>query len=152
MAQKWDDVVAVKNAQYNGGYDFVSFKWYKNGVLLEGQRSSYIYTPNETNEGAEYVVEVQRNDGVVLESCPMVVQAVPQSLRAYPSRVARGEKVTVEGGANTTYQVWNLMGGMESQGEIKSAQAELEVSDRPGVYLLHIQTDTDKKVFRIMIE
>ena len=152
MVQKWDDVVAVKNAQYNGGYDFVGFRWYKNGVLMDGQTSSYIYTPSEQTEGVEYVVELQRTDGVVLESCPMVVQAMPQAMRVYPSRVSRGERVTVEGTGEATYQVWNLMGGLESQGAIHESRTELKVSERPGVYLLHVQTNEETKVFRIIIE
>ena len=152
MAQKWDDVVAVKNAQYNGGYDFVAFRWFKNGVLQEGQTYSYIYEGEPQQEGTEYVVEVQRADGVVLESCPLIIQPKPQSLNAYPSKVARKEKVMVEGAENATYQVWNMMGGIEKEGVIREAKSAIQLSERPGVYLLHVQTDTERKTFRIIVE
>ena len=152
MAQKWNDVVAVKNAQYNGGYEFTGFRWYKNGVLQENQVGSYIYAKDMDIEGAEFVVELQRADGVVLESCPIKVKPVPQALKVYPSRVGRNENVTVEGVDNATYQVWNVTGAMEAQGTLHGLKNTVKVADRPGVYLMHVQTEKEKKVFRIIVE
>lgn len=152
MAQKWDDVVAVKNTQYNGGYEFVGFQWYKNGQLLNGETSSRVYMPNNMEEGAEYVVELTRADGVVLESCPITVQPTPKALKVYPSKLARGEKVTLEGAKNATYQIWNMMGAMERQGTVDEQKIGLEMPQKAGVYLMHLQTDKEKKVFRIIIE
>ena len=38
IVQRWGDVLAVTNEDYNGGYQFVAFQWYKNGQIIEGRR------------------------------------------------------------------------------------------------------------------
>ena len=43
IAQRWNDVLAVRNNEYNGGYDFVAYQWYKNNELIDGATSSILY-------------------------------------------------------------------------------------------------------------
>ena len=49
IAQRWGDVLAVKNEDYNGGYQFVAFQWYKNGNPIEGATSSICYLSEGVN-------------------------------------------------------------------------------------------------------
>ena len=65
-------IVAVMNDDYNGGYDFLSYQWYRNGERLEGETGSYVRVSDEEDMNAEYYVVVLRNgDNVVLRSCPI---------------------------------------------------------------------------------
>lgn len=36
LTQRWNDVLAIRNADYNGGFDLVRYQWYKNGQPIEG--------------------------------------------------------------------------------------------------------------------
>ena len=41
IEQKWNDVLALLNSKYNGGYTFTTYQWYKNGRPIEGATKSY---------------------------------------------------------------------------------------------------------------
>ena len=66
-------VVAIMNDGYNGGYNFTSYQWYRNGERLEGETKSYVRVSDEKDMDAEYYVVVLRNeDNVVLRTCPII--------------------------------------------------------------------------------
>ncbi len=66
-------IVAVMNTDYNGGYDFVSYQWYRNGERMDGETKSYVRVSDEEDMNAEYYVVVLRGeDNVVLRSCPII--------------------------------------------------------------------------------
>ena len=62
IVQRWNDVLAVRNDIYNGGYEFVAYQWYKNGTPIDGATSSILY--GELDFDAEYSVMLTREDGV----------------------------------------------------------------------------------------
>ncbi|MGM9805573.1 MAG: hypothetical protein ACI3Z7_03960 [Candidatus Aphodosoma sp.] len=75
IRQKWNDVLALTNEMYNGGYEFSAYQWYKDGAAIPGASSPYFYVgPGMTlDTDAEYCVELTRSDdGVTLMSCPVV--------------------------------------------------------------------------------
>lgn len=43
IEQRWDDVLGLLNEDYNGGYVFSSYQWYKNGVAEDGAIYPYYY-------------------------------------------------------------------------------------------------------------
>ena len=78
LAQRWNDVLAVKNEKYNhvwndndtSGYQFVAFQWYKNGQPIEDATSSILYEPDGLDLDAEYTVLLTRlPDNVSIMSC-----------------------------------------------------------------------------------
>lgn len=71
LAQRWKDVLAVKNADYNGGnYEFTSFQWYKNGAPIEGATASILYEEDGLDLDAEYAVLLTREGSdIKLMSC-----------------------------------------------------------------------------------
>lgn len=71
LVQRWNDVLAVKNSDYNGGnYEFTSFQWYKNGTPIEGAISSILYEEDGLDLDAEYAVLLTREGSdVQLMSC-----------------------------------------------------------------------------------
>lgn len=74
--QKWDDVLAVLNKRYNGGYDIIAYQWYLNGMPIVGATSSVYYVgPDDTLvDGGSYSVALTTNDGKTLMSCPKVIR------------------------------------------------------------------------------
>ena len=66
-------IVAILNEDYNGGHDFVSYQWYRNGQRMDGETRSYVRVDDTKDLEAEYYVVVLRgNDQVVLRTCPIV--------------------------------------------------------------------------------
>ena len=77
IAQRWNDVLAIRNAEYNGGYEFDSVQWYLNGAPIVGAMSFNYYTGGENLQfGAEYSALLTHEDGVKLFTCPFVPQQV----------------------------------------------------------------------------
>ena len=80
IQQRWDDVLGILNEEYNGGYDFTSFQWYRNGTAIQDATGSYYYTPDKLQPGDEYVVELmQPGEERGLKTCAYVVPAPAQS-------------------------------------------------------------------------
>jgi hypothetical protein len=75
IQQKWNNVLALLNSDYNGGYDFTHYQWYINDAPIAGANSSYIYLgENKTfNLSSEYRVKLIRAlDKVTLLTCPFI--------------------------------------------------------------------------------
>ena len=77
--QHWNDVIALLNDRYNGGYTFSHVEWLRNGEVMPGQDGLYIYLPHElwTNnmhqhEDFYYQARLTReDDGKAILTCPM---------------------------------------------------------------------------------
>lgn len=69
---KWDNVLAILNEKYNGGYQFCSYQWYENGIPIQGATGSWYHTQETMNETSEYSVEVVLIDGTELKICPFL--------------------------------------------------------------------------------
>ncbi len=71
IAQK-DGIIALLNENYNGGYEFDTYQWYRNGKLIAGANESYLVVSDE-DLGAQYSVILTRSgDGVCVATCPIV--------------------------------------------------------------------------------
>lgn len=76
FAQRWNDILGIKNAAYNGGYEFVAFEWYKNGELMIGENNSYIYEPNQFQTGDTYRALLTCADGFQMFTCEYVPEYI----------------------------------------------------------------------------
>lgn len=74
IQQRWDDVLGILNAEYNGGYDFQTFQWYHNGVAIEGATEAYLYVEEKLKAGDKYSVEMTLpGDQRALRTCEYIV-------------------------------------------------------------------------------
>jgi hypothetical protein len=77
--QHWDDVIAIVNDKYNGGYTFSHIEWLRDGEVLPGENEFYIYMPHElwTNPEHQYqpyeyqALLTRSDDGKAILSCPI---------------------------------------------------------------------------------
>lgn len=79
ITQRWNDVLAVRNGNYNGGYNFegASFQWFMNGEPMEGKTGSVLYVPDtDLDPNSEYAVSVTDANGNVLMSCGFVPELI----------------------------------------------------------------------------
>ncbi|MBQ8101022.1 MAG: T9SS type A sorting domain-containing protein [Paludibacteraceae bacterium] len=73
ITQRWNDVLAIRNADYNGGYTFSAYQWYKDGTPIDGATMPYLYVSGGLDNTAEYSARLVRaDDGAELFVCPVV--------------------------------------------------------------------------------
>ncbi len=73
VLQRWNDVLSLRNEDYNGGYTFSSIRWYHEDMPVEGkgENGAYIYVPEGLVPGDAYWAELTRaDDGVTMTTCP----------------------------------------------------------------------------------
>ena len=91
LKQHWNDVVAVLTHDYNGGYDFTAFQWYKDGSLLTGETGYYLNQKLE--KGAEYSVLLTDQSGTQLMTCPIRIGYEEPDIRVEPTLVHKRQPV-----------------------------------------------------------
>ena len=80
IQQRWDDVLGILNADHNGGYNFTSFQWYRNGQAIEGATEPYYYTKDKLQPGDTYSVALQQSGETrALTTCAFVVAPTTKS-------------------------------------------------------------------------
>ncbi len=72
--QKWDNTLVLYNKNYNGGYDFKEYQWYKNGMPIPGATAGF-YVEDPLDADSYYQVLLTRIDSVSgdrieLMTCP----------------------------------------------------------------------------------
>ncbi|MDR0872749.1 MAG: T9SS type A sorting domain-containing protein, partial [Prevotellaceae bacterium] len=146
IEQNWNDVIALLNKTYNGGYEFNHYQWYKNSQpIIEGQQkieeqnSSYLYLPEGLDLNAYYRLEITRiDDNVTLFTCPiMPVQFVAESDAPVVSQQQGIVRISTAAGGYVN--VWNIYGQMLYKKNL-SNETELNLPIA-GVYILEIMLD-----------
>lgn len=67
-----NDLLAITNEDYNGGYTFLTYQWYRDGEPIEGADGPNL-SVTDADRGHEFYVVVQRQgDGVKLGTCSVV--------------------------------------------------------------------------------
>ena len=156
MKQKWNNVIALKNDRYNGGYVFTSYRWYRNGELMEGETGSYIYLGEGVSfaEGEEFRVEVTRaGDGVRLMSCPLVT-TLHEDVQPYPAEtlVQTSSMVRVGNAADgMRVRLWSVSGIYFGEQEVSVADPRFVSPEFPGVYVVRIVTDGVELAYKILV-
>ncbi len=69
IAQK-NDIVALLNENYNGGYLFYGYQWFRNDLPMPGDTTSYVVV-TDADQGAKYYCMLISDDGTVIETCPI---------------------------------------------------------------------------------
>ncbi len=150
VAQK-DGIVALLNEDYNGGYTFASYQWYRNGEPIEGATDSYLPVTLE-DAGAEYTVVIVRDgDGTILPTCPIIydttvgVDDVWANLQVYPTVLPVGGKLHITAGES--YEIYNLVGGLVQSGLTGTIAAPLHA----GVYFVKVNYMSHAQIVKILV-
>jgi hypothetical protein len=137
MAQRWNDVLAVKNETYNGGgYQFVSFQWYKNGEPILGATSSILYEPDGLDLTAEYSVLLTRlSDNVTMMSCVADLKDLSSATNSAYIVMSGDEIIDVESTENAKLIIWSTMGVKVAEYDIFKGLNTLNLNSLVGVYI-----------------
>ena len=155
LAQRWNDVIALKNADYNDiyhpgdGYVFTTYQWYKDGKAIDGATESYLFVEGGLDLSAAYSAEVTRADGQKLMTCNYIPVKV-EKISDIPTLVKIGDKLPVSGVGKAR---WFSPLGL-SVSEQNYSDSEISVPSSAGTYLLQlvpVQSSTPQRAYRIVV-
>ena len=148
IAQRWSDVLAVRNEDYNGGYNFTAYQWYKNGLPLAGATNHYLYEEQGLDTQALYAVRLTRlSDGKSVMTCPVVPAAfdVHQNI---PTLVERGAQVQIP---SETMAAWCSLLGNRLQ--TPAANGYTTAPSQSGIYILTLTgSGNTERSYRIVVK
>ena len=148
IAQRWNDVLAVKNSDYNGGYDFVAYQWYKNSDIIEGATSSVLYVEEQFNSNDEYSVLLTRADDGVSQ---MVCAIVPEDLSGAVGSeqvtfsLDDGSDLVVKVPQKSRVRVWSVMGILVDSFDFEEGNNYVSTTNMHGIYILEINLESGER-------
>lgn len=138
LAQRWNDVLAVKNEDYNGGgYQFVSFQWYKNGDPIVGATSSILYVPEGLDLSAEYSVLLTRlSDNVTLMSCVADLADLSSAINSEYVVISNDYKnVEIDATNEARLNIWSVGGVKVGEYNILEGRNTIDIKGLVGLYI-----------------
>ena len=150
LEQAWNDVVAVLTHDYNGGYDFVAFQWFENGMLLDGETASYLYRPLII--GGEYSALLTEQDGTQMMTCPLVAtEQVEISL--YPTVAEPRQQIHCFVSQPAELTVYDTMGRTVSQTRLQQGDNLIASPEVTGIYTVRVINSADNaaRTYKLII-
>ena len=150
LEQGWMDAIFVLTHDYNGGYDFTDFQWYKKGQMLVGETGPYLYQPLEV--GAEYSAMLTEVSGLKLMTCPLIVEDPNIDPNIYPTAVERNNIIHVNVSQDAILNIYTPTGNRFCSHSILSGDTQINAPGTQGIYLAEIILESgQRKVFKIMV-
>ena len=150
IVQKWSDVLAVLSAEYNGGYEFSGYQWYKNGEPMEGETRPYLYVKPYLRSTDTYAALLERaSDGLKLQTCGVKRKGYPKafSLELLPNPTSAGGEVQVSVNgkpeAEGTVEVFDGLGKPVYQRAFLKSHT-LRANWQPGSYVVRVHDGKGK--------
>ncbi|MDR0810840.1 MAG: hypothetical protein LBN23_00980, partial [Paludibacter sp.] len=147
ITQRWNDILAVRNSLFNGGYDFVSFQWYRNGTAIQGATSWYIYTPEGLDNNAAYAVNlVRQGETAAIMTCGFIPTEIQSDLFFVTNN---SKQITVQTSHSAHATLYNVMGLPIGDYELIEGQNTINVLNS-GMYILIIKLENgNEKTFKL---
>jgi len=125
IQQRWNDVLAVTNENYNGGYMFSSIIWYHEGARMSarGEHNSYIYTGEKgktLDYGTSYWVGVVRTgEDKTICSCAFKPKQQSDNTSFKPLQIAKRQSaIHIQAGTDGTYMLYDICGKQIETGNV----------------------------------
>ena len=154
LVQRWGDVLAVKNEDYNGGYEFVAFQWYKNGQPIVGATSSIYYVAEGLEVDSEYAVLLTRlEDNVSIMTCVAELFDYTLTEDKHVVVFSQNNEVEVETPSKAKMKIWSLQGVLVTEVLIEEGKNVIDNFALNGVYLLEfIFEDGHREIQQVIIK
>lgn len=155
LTQRWNDVIAVTNENYNGGYTFNSYQWYKNGTKLVGETKPYLYEQPTLSETDRYSVELTRtSDNTTLMTCDFMAKLFTDAdivnRIVAPGEIINLKKLSETGIAKAVF--WTITGNIRHQEITDAANVTISAPYQKGIYILQVCTDKLTKEYKIIVK
>ena len=146
--QRFRDVIAILSPQYNGGYTFDDYQWYKGDTMLIGETHEYLYIPRELDVDASYHVCLTRTgETESYQTCSVIVFADPTDtiapamgyLSVVPTYVVKGHPlVSILSRHEGTYTIYSSTGRLLDEGTFTPDVTEVMLPAVNGVYVFQL--------------
>ena len=179
--QHWNDVIALVNDRYNGGYTFSQVAWLRDGQVMAGEEDLYIYLPHDlwTDENHQQHASYQyqalltrADDGKSFLTCPMTPVFIDKTdmmdgnnpyVDVYPRMVDKQNPIVhITTNTTGTYWLYDVAGSLLQTGAYAPCEhgvLDLRLPNVRSMYiLLFAPTGTDKplndkyRVVRLVVE
>ena len=99
LFQRWNDVIAVANSTYNGGYDITAVSWFRNDTLVQGrgshnawyeEKGEFAYSATDTSSVAYHAALTRADDGKTFCTCPVTPVPAREDGQQDQQQPARG--------------------------------------------------------------
>lgn len=155
LVQRWNDVLAVTNEDYNGGYEFIAFQWFKNGNIIEGATSSILYVEDGLDLTARYSVLLTREgDNLSLMTCDanLFDFGTGENSKVVVFKL-QDNSVEVETTKNAKLKLWSSSGLLLKEELLSEGVNSILVYGLRGVYILEfIFEDNTREIQHIILE
>ncbi len=154
IQQRWHDVLALYNQNYNGGYTFSDIRWYMNGteVLGQGEHHSYIYTTPRLNEATYYALLTRTDDGKIIRTCDFVPNlnspyyaAEKKTIDLLPAAQHDTRHIVVNTPLSGEYKVYDVTGKWLMSGMFGPQYGNPTIVFSPsaadGTYMIHFRAE-----------
>ncbi|GGW77136.1 hypothetical protein GCM10008086_00550 [Salegentibacter mishustinae] len=164
VVQKFNNVLLVNNnPETNGGYKFVSYRWYKDGsVIGNGQYySAGNNADDQLNADSSYYVVMETEDGEFLRTCTSAIQLRSSlNVALAPNPVNSGGTMELLADfpkdelETMNLSIHNLNGMLIKQmkSNNKSTSIALPYNLEMGVYILKIETKNIRRSLKFIIK
>ena len=152
ILQKWNDVLALYNSDYNGGYEFKSYQWYKDGISIDGATKSYLYLSNSNFDTiSEYSVKLTRtSDAVILFTCSMRPTKHTE-INVYPTLLSQKSQFKIHISNSAKALLMSISGLKLKEQLLNIGDNSMLTPDVSGTYVLLLIDDQGQAKQQILI-
>lgn len=140
VEQKWNDVLAILNSKYNGGYSFTAYQWYKDGQPISGENKPYLYQPLDIT--SEYSVALTRPDGTTIRTCAFT-PTVHTDKTPFPTLATTAQRLPIRksdpDSVITHVNIYTMLGQLYSCTVISDGEGWIIAPALPGNYVVELQ-------------
>ena len=149
LEQRWNDVITVLAKDFNGGYEFVAFQWYKDGEILVGETRSYFSEPFEM--GSEYSALLTESNGTQLMTCPITIEK-HTDITLYPTIVATAQQLRCSVFLPGQLYLYDSTGKLYKYYSLAQGDNYISAPNVAGIYLAKIVLMTgEEKDVKILV-
>jgi hypothetical protein len=128
----------------NSSNNFISYKWYKNGVLVPSQTAQY-FEENGSLNGVYYAVATKK-DGTIITTCSLSItpSTVEEYMNIVPNPVKRDSDYQLVTNIpslrlqNAHVQVFNVLGGLLVEKTVTGNTIEMKAPGSEGIYIIRM--------------
>lgn len=142
ITQRWNDVLGIKNENFNGGYKLTAFQWYKNGQPISGATGSNFYENSGFSSGDSYNVLLTDISGKQVFTCDFVPEYLTTD--AVQTMVKSLQPINLS--SSGTAVLYDIAGSVYSVQQ--TADNKIIAPGRPGVYIMKINNNITKIIVR----
>ena len=159
LVPKFGNLITILNASVNGGYEFESYRWFRDGEFMPEEVSAYYYLEGGMFGSECYYLEVKRkDDGVVMRTCEICpgpgtpVDDVYASGAYVENTIVKvGEAIFIANTDEAVVNLYTMTGQLLETQYIEYKGDVINVVASPGVYLLQVSTPTEIFTTKIII-